>query len=81
MTRVTCLAVYLETSSFPFESPVKVKTPLREGSCKPEKQAVALFLEDRMGFEPMNTGFADQRVSHFAIGPSLRHLKTSTAES
>jgi hypothetical protein len=21
-----------------------------------------------MGFEPMNTGFADQRVSHFAIG-------------
>ena len=25
-------------------------------------------LEHRMGFEPMNTGFADQRVSHFAIG-------------
>ncbi len=23
-----------------------------------------------MGFEPMNTGFADQRVSHFAIGAS-----------
>ena len=21
-----------------------------------------------MGFEPMSTGFADQRVSHFAIG-------------
>jgi hypothetical protein len=21
-----------------------------------------------MGFEPMNTGFADQRVNHFAIG-------------
>ncbi len=21
-----------------------------------------------MGFEPMNTGFADQRVSHFATG-------------
>ncbi len=21
-----------------------------------------------MGFEPMNTGFADRRVSHFAIG-------------
>ena len=27
-------------------------------------------LEHRMGFEPMNTGFADQRVSHFAIGAS-----------
>jgi hypothetical protein len=24
-----------------------------------------------MGFEPMNTGFADQRVSHFAIGAHL----------
>jgi hypothetical protein len=32
----------------------------------------ANLLEDRMGFEPMNTGFADQRVSHFAIGPHLR---------
>ena len=26
-----------------------------------------------MGFEPMNTGFADQRVSHFAIGAFVRH--------
>jgi hypothetical protein len=26
------------------------------------------LLEHRMGFEPMNTGFADQRVNHFAIG-------------
>ena len=25
-----------------------------------------------MGFEPMNTGFADQRVSHFAIGAHHR---------
>lgn len=25
-----------------------------------------------MGFEPMNTGFADQRVSHFAIGAHVR---------
>jgi hypothetical protein len=25
-------------------------------------------MEHRMGFEPMNTGFADQRVSHFATG-------------
>jgi hypothetical protein len=24
-----------------------------------------------MGFEPMNTGFADQRVSHFATGAHL----------
>jgi hypothetical protein len=28
------------------------------------------FVEHRMGFEPMNTGFADQRVNHFAIGAS-----------
>jgi hypothetical protein len=27
-----------------------------------------LLLEHRMGVEPMNTGFADQRVSHFATG-------------
>ncbi len=27
-----------------------------------------MWLEHRMGFEPMNTGFADRRVSHFAIG-------------
>jgi hypothetical protein len=30
------------------------------------------LLEHRMGFEPMNTGFADQRVSHFAIGAHAR---------
>ncbi len=24
-----------------------------------------------MGFEPMNTGFADQRVSHFATGAQV----------
>ena len=27
-----------------------------------------------MGVEPMNTGFADQRVSHFATGASCCHL-------
>ena len=27
-----------------------------------------IYLEHRMGVEPMNTGFADQRVSHFATG-------------
>lgn len=36
-----------------------------------------------MGFEPMNTGFADQRVSHFAIGalvpPHVRSLRHSNA--
>jgi hypothetical protein len=26
-----------------------------------------------MGVEPMNTGFADQRVSHFATGAHSRH--------
>ena|GEM_PF-2558524 len=31
-------------------------------------------MEHRMGFEPMNTGFADQRVSHFAIGASRCQL-------
>jgi hypothetical protein len=30
-------------------------------------------MEHRMGFEPMNTGFADQRVNHFAIGALRRH--------
>ncbi len=30
-----------------------------------------------MGFEPMNTGFADQRVSHFAIGASLLPRSTT----
>lgn len=29
------------------------------------------FMEHRMGVEPMNTGFADQRVSHFATGAHL----------
>jgi hypothetical protein len=27
-----------------------------------------------MGFEPMNTGFADQRVSHFATGAHIRRI-------
>jgi hypothetical protein len=31
-----------------------------------------ILLEHRMGFEPMNTGFADQRVSHFATGALTR---------
>ncbi len=35
-------------------------------------QVSSVFLEHRMGFEPMNTGFADQRVSHFAIGAHTR---------
>jgi hypothetical protein len=28
-------------------------------------------LEHRAGIEPANTGFADQRVSHFATGAHL----------
>jgi hypothetical protein len=32
-----------------------------------------------MGFEPMNTGFADQRVSHFAIGAHCCHLTCQPA--
>ena len=31
-----------------------------------------ILLEHRAGIEPANTGFADQRVSHFAIGAFVR---------
>jgi hypothetical protein len=34
-----------------------------------------------MGFEPMNTGFADQRVSHFAIGACTLHTSKLNARS
>jgi hypothetical protein len=34
-----------------------------------------------MGFEPMNTGFADQRVSHFAIGASSRRTHPSSTRA
>jgi hypothetical protein len=30
-----------------------------------------------MGVEPMNTGFADQRVSHFATGAHIRRASKS----
>ncbi len=30
-----------------------------------------------MGFEPMNTGFADQRVSHFATGAHPARLRSA----
>jgi hypothetical protein len=30
-----------------------------------------------MGVEPMNTGFADQRVSHFATGALIRYTTKS----
>jgi hypothetical protein len=33
-----------------------------------------------MGFEPMNTGFADQRVSHFATGASTPSRITRNGE-
>ena len=29
-------------------------------------------MEHRAGIEPANTGFADQRVSHFATGAHVR---------
>ncbi len=31
------------------------------------------FLEHREGIEPSNTGFADQRVSHFATGAHVNN--------
>jgi hypothetical protein len=31
-----------------------------------------------MGFEPMNTGFADQRVSHFAIGARAARAQSTS---
>jgi hypothetical protein len=31
-------------------------------------------LEHRVGIEPTNTGFADQRVSHFATGAQRQGL-------
>jgi hypothetical protein len=34
-----------------------------------------------MGFEPMNTGFADQRVSHFAIGAHIATRRFKTMRS
>jgi hypothetical protein len=33
-----------------------------------------------MGFEPMNTGFADQRVSHFATGALVAAKSISCGE-
>jgi hypothetical protein len=36
-------------------------------------------LEHREGIEPSNTGFADQRVSHFATGAHLVALRARLA--
>lgn len=40
-------------------------------ACGKLKIASVKFMEHREGIEPSNTGFADQRVSHFAIGALL----------
>ena len=37
-----------------------------------------LKLEHRMGVEPMNTGFADQRVSHFATGAHVGEARPAS---
>lgn len=37
------------------------------------------MLEHRAGIEPANTDFADQRVSHFAIGAHLRRARNLDA--
>jgi hypothetical protein len=36
------------------------------------------FMEHREGIEPSNTGFADQRVSHFATGAHLIALRAAS---
>ncbi len=38
-----------------------------------------IYLEHREGIEPSNTGFADQPVSHLAIGASLRRATRTSA--
>ena len=40
-----------------------------------------ILLEHRMGVEPMNTGFADQRVSHFATGAHTRDTTKATSRA
>ena len=37
----------------------------------PTESGLEIELEHRAGIEPANTGFADQRVSHFATGAHL----------
>ena len=37
-------------------------------------------MEHRAGIEPANTGFADQRVSHFATGALIRRASSDAAE-
>jgi hypothetical protein len=39
-----------------------------------------VFLEHRAGIEPANTGFADQRVSHFATGALGSRVRADTGE-
>jgi hypothetical protein len=34
---------------------------------------IVVVMEHREGIEPSNTGFADQRVSHFATGAHVKH--------
>jgi hypothetical protein len=46
---------------------------IRQRRCIPRSKSLK-GLEHRMGFEPMNTGFADQRVSHFAIGAHCKEF-------
>src|SRR5215469_13272452 len=50
-------------SEFPRVSPATHSRTHRE-----EQRKLLNLLEHRAGIEPANTGFADQRVSHFATG-------------
>jgi hypothetical protein len=51
---------------------------VREGRSGSVTSTETIVLEHRAGIEPANTGFADQRVSHFATGAHLVVLRAAS---
>ena len=68
----TCAASQSEEGFSSYNFPHIVEAAAKRGCHK-----LLTILEHRMGVEPMNTGFADQRVSHFATGARVRHTFTT----